>query len=220
MKGITIELFRVSKEGKYLDLKFSCPRYYYFECLTLSVEILNGMQFKNEKYELGDYLFTIPVDDENGAETDPVQFNKTKTQYVVRIPLEDALDITNPAIYYGEFEAKFNYDWWKSEHKDETLFCSLDYPETLNASATTSDVNFAYRCMLDDLIQDANICGCPQVSDEAVRKYLILYGHQASLTTGDIEIAKLYFKLLNNCFNKCGAPERMGEPHKGCGCVR
>lgn len=223
MKGITIELFRVSKDSKYLDLKFSCPRYYYFTSLEITAKLLTEGKFKKTKWELGEYLFTEPVLDENNNPVgDETQFITDKTDWVVRIPLKEALDVDKPGIYDATFTATFNRELWEDEHPDWQEWCESDLPdgENLIETATTSDVNFAYRCMLDDLLQESCGCSCPQVSDEAVRKYLILYGHQAALTTGDDEVAEVYFKLLSNCFNRCGNNERSGAPHKGCGCKR
>lgn len=219
MNSITIELFRISRDSKYLDLKFSCPRWYYFTNLQISAKILKDGKFEDVQWELGEYLFTKEVEKEGEIVK---EYIKDQIDWTVRIPLDEALDVKDPGIYYATFLAAFDWDLWKEDNPEWETYCEVDLPtgEPLEATATTSDVNFAYRCMLDDLMHDSGTCGCPQVSDEAIRKYLILYGHQAALTTGDTEVAEVYFRLLNNCFNKCGAPERRGEPHKGCGCRR
>ena len=53
-------------------------------------------------------------------------------------------------------------------------------------------------------------------SDEAIRKYMILYGHLSAMAAGDIDIAEMYFKILINNFNKCGT--RDGRSCGTCGC--
>jgi hypothetical protein len=56
---------------------------------------------------------------------------------------------------------------------------------------------------------------CAGVSDDVVKKYLMLYGHQQALQAREIEIAKEYFKLMYNGFSKCGSVSRSGS---NCGC--
>ena len=63
------------------------------------------------------------------------------------------------------------------------------------------------------LLSMDNACDpCTEISDEAIRKYLLLYGHQSALTCGDDEVAERYFILINKCFDKCGSSK------SNCGC--
>lgn len=93
-----------------------------------------------------------------------------------------------------------------------TNCCSQECTERLpqevpSETIVCSDVNYAYRCMLDELMMKAG--GCEDlVSDEVIRKYLLLYGHVAAMSTRDMETAEAYFKLIGNCFNVCGNPGR------------
>lgn len=93
--------------------------------------------------------------------------------------------------------------------------CSNQLLPELTESMICSDVNYAYRCMLDDILKDDP---CEKVSDDAIRKYLLLYGHQAALTVEDMETAETYFKLIGNCFEKCPANERSIKHAQTCNC--
>lgn len=53
---------------------------------------------------------------------------------------------------------------------------------------------------------------CSSISDEAIRKYLILYGHQAALySEGGEDIAKMLFKILVKQFSNCSSNTRPGR---------
>jgi hypothetical protein len=80
-----------------------------------------------------------------------------------------------------------------------------------------SDVNSVYRCLLDDILKDV---GCDSLSDEAIRKYLLLYLHQAALSVKDLETSESAFKLVSNCFNKCGSKDRPEKHVQSCNCGR
>lgn len=86
--------------------------------------------------------------------------------------------------------------------------CTAVLPPTIEPDTMVcSDVNQAYRCMLDELLMKEGACD-DLVSDELIRKYLLLYGHTAALTTRDMETAETYFKLIGKCFSKCGSSGR------------
>lgn len=187
---ITISLFRVSTDSKYLDMIFDCPMEYYFNSLILEVRYVENNTFKSKQFDLSNALFKDP---ETG------EVITTQKHWIVRLPLEK-LDIMVPAIYIGHLKAD--------------LVDSEEPINTLSDTMICSDVNKAYRCMLDELLVAEGSCE-DAVSDEVIRKYLLLYGHQAALSVEDLEYAQIYFKLIGKCFNSCGASNR---PGCGCGC--
>jgi hypothetical protein len=67
-------------------------------------------------------------------------------------------------------------------------------------TAICSDVNFVYRCLLDGILEEGP---CDPVSDEIIRKYLILYGHETAMKLRHLETAERYFKYLAKCFHPC-----------------
>ena len=181
---ISISLFRVSSDSKYLDMIFSCPMNYYFTSLQLEVKYYNDSdkKFNSEFFDLSVALFS----DSESAE---------KKHWNVRIPLEK-LNIFVPAIYKATIKA--------SEIVEEG-----EYADEIIDRMVCSDVNYAYKCMLNDLLEEDS---CSEISDEAIRKYLLLYGHQSALACGDDEVAERYFKLIGNCFSNCG------QKFSNCGC--
>lgn len=184
-KAISVSLYRVSSDSFYLDLIIDCPEEYYFSSFMLEMKELVGGKFTSKKYDLTQACFP----------------NTTKdiTHFNFRIPIEvlqsDMGTFPNPAIYVATLEA--------ANKEDET--------DVLTDTLVSSDVNFAYRCMLDDIL---NPTRCEPVSDEVIRKYLLLYGHQAAMAVEDFETAEAYYKLINNCFSRCGVDYR--DSNRGC----
>jgi len=156
-KNIEISLFRVSTDSKYLDMIFSCPQEYYFTSLQLEMKYYDYSDkvFKSKHYDLSPALFN----------SDPESSSYQKKHWTIRLPLEKIQDTIVPAIY-------------KSVLKAKEIVEEGEYSEELSSIMVCSDVNYAYRCMLHDLLDMDNLSDeCAGISDEAIRKYLLLYGH-------------------------------------------
>lgn len=259
-KAISISLFRVSGDSKYLDMIFSCPSEYYFTSLQLQVRVIQDNEFISKFFDLSPALF------DNTPLSPTCTVNKK--HWTVRLPL-DKLDIQVPAIYIGTLKADrvFNaiiekhdlkyslpapysnpdeyeiidstaqvyyIDQETEETGDPVVDPNGDYvfgrvytdpctelvPELEADTMICSDVNYAYRCMIDDLfMNEITKDSCDDVvSDEVIRKYLILYGHQAALSVEDLETAEMYFKLIGSCFNRPGCGSDGRSPGSCCGC--
>ena len=206
-KTIAISLFRVSADSKYLDMIFSCPVEYFFDSLTLEVRFWDPSvkQMRSSFFDLSTALF----------DTDPESPGCTINQkhWTVRLPLSK-IGIEIPAIYKATIKAQLlNLD--DSESGD----CPEKLPDELCDHMICSDVNYAYRCMLDDLLglddlYNSGADRCLGISDELIREYLLIYGHQAALATGDDEVAERFFRLIGNCFQLCDTGAC------GCGCEK
>lgn len=118
-----------------------------------------------------------------------------KHHWDIRLPIE-ALGVSNPAMYYAKFVAE------------------NDQNKEIKTKAVCSDVNNAYRCMLEDILSLTG--SCDPISDDVIRKYLLLYGHQAALYVED-PVSEEYFKLIGNCFNSCPTDGRSNINHL-CNC--
>lgn len=126
--------------------------------------------------------------------------HEEESHFNFRIPLSAFSINGEPALYKAELKAVLKED------EDEEIKDVL----------ITSDVNFAYRCMLDDIL--GNNDRCTTISDDAIRNYLLLYGHQAAMAVEDFETAKEYYKLIANCFDTCSRDYRDGNHTcKSCG---
>ena len=259
-RAISISLFRVSGDSRYLDMIFSCPREYYFSSLQLQVRVIQDNEFVSKFFDLSPALF------DNTPLSPTCTVNKK--HWTVRLPLEK-LGIQVPAIYIATLKADRVFD--EIIHKNDLTY-SLPAPygdpdtyEIIDSTAQVyyidpetgetgepvvepdgnfvygfvytdpcaqlsneldpdtmicSDVNYAYRCMIDDLfMNEITKDSCEDViSDEVIRKYLILYGHQAALATEDLETAEMYFKLIGSCFNRPGCGSDGRTPGSCCGC--
>ena len=108
-----------------------------------------------------------------------------------------ALDgMSSPAIYDIYLMAEH-----KTDHSEPILSDRL----------YLSDIHGVYRHLMDGLL-DADKCS--GVSDDLIKKYLLLYGHQAALEAKHLDIAKDYFKLMHQGFSKCGSTNNSIN----CGC--
>lgn len=87
-KHLTIDLFRVSADSRYLDLLFSVPEEFYMNSLKLTVKDTRGLSVQ---YDLSVAL---------GMGSD-----NTQKDWTVRIPLYK-LKIDYPAIYIADFKAQ------------------------------------------------------------------------------------------------------------------
>lgn len=111
----------------------------------------------------------------------------------IALPVSYLPGVSGPAIYEIELKAEDVISY-------EEIFDSL----------ILSDVYYVYRDLLDGLLSSDR---CDPLSDELIKKYLILYGHQQALQE-DLDIAKELFKLLHKNFTKCGNNGRVVN----CGC--
>lgn len=186
-KNISISLFRVSGDRKYLDMIFSCPYGYHFTSLELEARFVgDDGKFQSSFFDLSMALFNTEESDDSEEES------TSKLRHAVRVPLEQ-LGITIPAIYIATFKMQ----------DDETE------EDPISDTAICSDVVEAYRCMMDDLFMHQKDSSCNDtVSDEVIRKYLLIYGHTAAMAARDLDTAQEYFRLIGNCFDKCGPKGR------------
>lgn len=225
---INISLFRVSSDGKFLDVIVSCPRGFQFTSFMLkALYKLNG-EDKEFSYDIGDKIFH-ELKDANGHHA-----LSHKNHWTMRIDIAKDLNIGVPAIYVGTFNAKeIQCECNKKplipiedldgpmehhhHHHHDTDHTWLDHKliELPEAEAICSDVSAVYLTMMDGLINEP---GCAGIPDDVVRNYLILFAHQEAMRLGHISDAILYFNMINNNFTKCGNFERSGKgPSCGCG---
>lgn len=195
---LEIELFRVSPDSKYLDVMFSMPGGGLgFYMSSFKLEVRDGMG-NVQNFDLSDALGFDPTNHQS--------------DWIIRIPLKD-LGIDYPAIYIGTFKASIN-----SNNLDRDI---ID-------TAIASDVNNVYHCLLKDILDTCGECyDSKSVSDDVIRNYLILYGHQAAMYRRDLDVAERYFRILSKCFSSCGtgncytSSKCCGEKHivkSDCGC--
>ena len=169
-----------------------------YECVLTASPIYNR-EIETDTFK---YALPVPFNDPDiycilsneGATAGLVYAKALQDNDTVYIPVED---------YNGnQVHGKILKDCEELDTNDiqDTIICS--------------DVNYAYECMLDDIIAQTDRCA--EVSDSAIMKYLILYVHQAAMYRKDIETAEQYFKLMSNCFNKCG--QSKSSNNHSCNC--
>ena len=181
---ISVSLLRVSNghveiEGpnkKAIDLIVDCPTGYKFtSCILEARESENSKQV----YNLDDALFGDA---------------KLDTHWNIVIPLA-FLGIDGNAIYRITLKARPLIEE-NGEYIDE-----IDEDgDSITTTMLTSDVTGSFNCLMSSILT-----GDPcKLSDEVIRNYLILYAHQVALQDGNEDLAWEYFKMLDNCFNRCG----------------
>lgn len=105
------------------------------------------------------------------------------------LPVSALEGASSPAIYDIYLQA---------EHLDPN---TPDEAIPLEIRLMLSDIHGVYRYIMDGLL---NTDKCSGVPDDLIKKYLLLYGHQAALEAKHLGIAKDYFKLMHQGFSKCG----------------
>lgn len=204
-KAISISLFAVSSgfgdnNEKALKLIIDCPKGYFFTGCVLEVKIGDN---QTDRYELSTALFG--ADDTTDEKTD---------HWNIVIPLS-MLGIDRNAIYKIYLTASETIIEDKKDSEGNVIGTTIKYGDQISDTAYASDVEGSFNCMLAHIL---NSDPCEAVSDDVIRNYLILFGHQAALREGDVASAWEYFKLLDNCFNKCGNEHT--SKVSPCNCVR
>lgn len=113
------------------------------------------------------------------------------------LPVSALEGASSPAIYDIYLMAEHSLEHDKPVLKDHLML---------------SDIHGVYRHLMDGLLDTDK---CSGISDDLIKKYLLLYGHQAALESGDLDIAKDYFKLMHQGFSKCGSTNNNSI---NCGC--
>lgn len=103
---------------------------------------------------------------------------------IINFPVSALDGVVGPAIYEIYLKAE-----------------NLNIPDEIEDKLVLSDVQYVYRNLLDGLLESDK---CEGLSDELIKQYLILYGHQQAIHDGDLDVAKELFKLLHKNLTKCG----------------
>jgi hypothetical protein len=149
-----------------------------------------------------DYTFTQCIVEvhsvSNGKWNDVKRFDistlfEGKNNVVISLPVSALDGMSDPAIYNIYLKA-INPSW-----------------EELEDRLVLSDIHGVYRHLLNSLLETNK---CSDIDDALIKKYLLLYGHQAALQNKDLEIAKDYFLLMHQGFSKCGNNSKTVN----CGC--
>lgn len=153
-------------------------------------------------------VFTSLLEGDGFVYTMPVPYNNSNL-YEIR-------DLSGEVYELNSVDPLIGYDGKIVYGKTYSQECSAVLPDEIEPNTMIcSDVNHAYRCMLDDVLKEGR---CDSISDDVIRKYLLLYGHQAAISTRDMETAETYFKLIGNCFSKCTNKGRPIKHVQSCNC--
>lgn len=93
MDNISISLFRVSSDSKYLDMIFSCSKDEFFSSLIINVKSIKEKETISEDFDLSQALFS--------------EDTRKKSHWHVRLPLESlGYGPKRPAIYTATFKTQ------------------------------------------------------------------------------------------------------------------
>lgn len=204
-KAITIDLLKVSPNGKAIEYMINCPYHYRFDKFNVTVRIYNSTtkEWEETTYSVIDTILDY---------VEEYEFDPRRLTGAMALESFDVFEngIVN-AMYKIELRAY-----------DERLI-DTDCPDFIEADAWISDVSQAYKCMMDDimtLLDDSNGTCNSSSYDDLIRKYFVLYAHLESMRYKNIDEASVYFQLLNKCFGKCGQQRNVcgKSTGKNCGC--
>lgn len=190
-KAISISLAKIDYDfdNPYIKIIADCPSGYAFTDMTITVQMPNGNQWIEKEFDASSLV-------------------AGKEDVVLNIPVSVLEGVKGPAMYYINLVAKLV----KGERPENP--CE-ELPAVIDTDIYLSDVHGVYRCLLDGLL---HADPCEGVSNEVIKNYLVLYGHQAALADGDFKNAKELYKLLHNCFGKCLNKERTSKCNCNAGC--
>lgn len=208
IKAITIDLLKVSPNGRAIEYMIDCPYHYRLDQFDVTVHLYNSQtkKWEDTTYSVLEsilcYADSYCIDD----------------QHLVGMIDLDAFDVFEDGIVNAMYKIDLRaYD---------TRLIDTDCPDFLEAHAWISDVSMAYKCMMNDvtslLDQEQSSCDDSSAFDDLIRKYFILYAHLESMRYKDITEAEVYFKLLNKCFGNCGEQRSSCGKNAGnsaCGCA-
>lgn len=180
---IEIELCRVSSDSKWLDLIFNTPNGYQVTSLQITAHSLSDNNLVETTREF------VKISEEDIGEG-TITKNDDQNRYVRRILLKPFQ--VGPAMYCVHITARP---------------IEGDPDDRIDAEAWCSDVNSVYYEIVDDLLRLGEHCS--DISNDAIKKYLILYGHQTAMYNGELDAAKMLFKILVKNFSNCGNTSRV-----------
>ena len=190
-KAISVSLAKIDYDfdEPYIKIIADCPSGYRFTNMTITVQMPNGNKWIEKDFDASSLI-------------------AGKDDVVLNIPVSVLEGVEGPAMYYIKLVVKLV----KGEEPENP--CE-ELPDVIYTDIYLSDVHGIYRCLLDGLL---HADPCEGVSDEVIKNYLVLYGHQAALADGDFKNAKELYKLLHNCFGKCINKERTSKCNCNAGC--
>lgn len=200
MEYITVNLFRVSQESIYLDIIAECLEGYIFNKIEVGIRTYDhyGNALTENYYSLTDAILS--------------EYTNNQTSKIsARIPLSEFFEESGvqPSMYILTLGCIQNII-----DDNTNISQAIEDTEQHDITAYTSDINNAFYYLMDNILNLEN--SCTPISDEAIRNYLILYGHLQALENGQQSIAEEYFKILVKNFTKCGNNSRACSSSCGC----
>lgn len=192
MVTINLDIFRVTEEGKYLEIVASCNKTVnaVFTGVSLKYWLPNGTV---NIVDLTDALFWSGEYDEHEQ-----KIYNTSPVIATRIDLEEALHVTDPAMYQITLSAH-----------------SLESNDTAEIVALCSDVHNVYDYLVQEILASAGSCdGCVSINSELYVKYLLLWAHLQAMQHKHAADALNLFNIINKNYRRCGGQ----GPTIGCGC--
>lgn len=192
MVTINLDIFRVTGEGKYLEIVASCNKTMQavFTGISLKYWLTDGSV---HTVDLTDALFWTGNYNPDGSK------EYTMTPVVAtRIDIEQALNIKEPAMYQVTMTAH-----------------STTSSDTAEIIAMCSDVHNVYEYLVQEILATAQSCdGCAKPSSELYMKYLLLWAHLQAMMLKQVTDALTLFQIINKNYRRCGGK----GPIIGCGC--
>lgn len=190
-KSISVSLAKVDYDfgERYIEIIADCPRDYVFSGLNIDVDKLEDNAFSKSQFTASTLI-------------------ENRDSIVLHIKTKDlGIEDSCPAMFYIVLYASpITID--ENNIDDENL--EID-PTTL----VLSDVSFAHEYFMKELLSKN---ACDPLSDDLIKKYLMLYVHQSAMENMQIDVAKEYYKLICKGFSRCGKSQYINNKYQTCNC--
>lgn len=186
--NLFIDIFRISPDGKYLEIDITCDGSYKFERFFI-------YDYKNKKAEQEKDILKLLGE----------EFNSSGSRILARISLDKLFGNT---MYYADIEIEL-----KEGHSAEEIIDSNKLYEV-----ATSDISNVYFYLLPGLVQLGHPCDpCDlEIPIEIQRAFLIMWAHIEAMRLERWGEAEMFYTLIKNNFQNCLTELEVKQ--KSCNC--
>lgn len=202
--NLFIDIFRISPDGKYLEIDMTCHSNYTYE------------SFKIYEYTYNVSSGGFIKDFFNELNTDPVTGEITDRQ-LLRFSVDTALN--GKSMYYAEISIKY-----KGTITDPiTGGPYVPTPQEITDSIefhiiATSDISNVYFYLLPGLVHLTHPCDpCDfEIPTEIQRAFLIMWAHIEAMRLERFQEAEMFYTMIKNNFQNCLSEYEV--KYKSCNC--
>ena len=186
--GLFIDIFRISPDGKYLEIDITCD-----------------VKYKFERFYIYDYQNKTEGKQIDILELIKEQFNHDQSRILSRISLDKLFGNT---MYYADIEVELK----EGDSAEEVIDSNKIY------EVAASDISNVYFYLLPGLVQLGHPCDpCDlEIPIEIQRAFLIMWAHIEAMRLERWGEAEMFYTLIKNNFQNCLTEFEVKQ--KSCSC--